>query len=416
MQKTIAIICVFTGLTTTAFASANKISTYYETGTRSATDTLEDRDISANFDFYKYFMRVDQEASKALKYNASYLRSHRDYDTLDNFDFVTDQWRLGLDYVCKPDVLKLSFDASFTDKDYKRSPTLSYNRSSASMGLHYIYKEAAVFDWDNGFTSYSYDRADTDQFKVYTRIGGAFKFFDERFKINPTFKYQKVNNESAKDRIEQVTTLSSYLKLDMKHFNKISGYFAAGRNDTKDYEDEERDDDFIFNYFKWHAVTEHPLTEKLDTSFKYGQFRRDYQNSNNDYKVWYLDNKMGFKIYDDKMKKISVSTQLEHKEGTYHLVDTLNYVRQQAVARLSYNMKNNWELAPSFAFKRYDYSASPTSDLKQYDLKVEFQKELESLLKKDLSLNLTYKYIWKDYMNKADITQWSVKAGLEYKF
>jgi len=404
----ICLICV-----SNSHASQNNISTFIETGERSVTDTIEDRDISGNYNFYRFFGRFDQEASKVFKYNISYEYYFKDYVTSDNLDMASNQGRAAFDYWLAPDKFKLSLDAGLKSKDYKNSPTSEYERSNATIGLDYKYEELWSIGWDNGFINYDYDKADNDQLKLFTKLRGWMKFFEERLKVAPSFKYQVVDNDnSTKDRAEQVFAVSSYYKLNLPCFEKVGGYYGFGKNDTKDYEDDDRDDDLRFKYHKWHVSTDHPLIEKLDTLFKYGQLRRNYQNSPNNYRTWFIENKTSFKLYKDKIKEIGFSVPLEHREGSYGLVDSLNYIKNVVGARLSYRVKDNWELTPAFTFKKYAYHNNHDKDEKQYEAKIEFSKSLP----KNLDLNLAYKYQRKDYKQKSDITLWTIRAGIDWEF
>lgn len=395
-----------------AAALSNKLSTTFEAGVRSATDTIEDRDLSGNLDFYRYRLRFDQEISKSTKYSFSYEHYRKDYETSDNLDASSNEWRFGLDQAFL-DAFKLYLDAGFRQKDYKNSSSLEYDRSNMAIGLGYKSGDLWALRWDNGFTNYDYTKSGNDQFKVFTKLSGWAKFFDERLKINPSYKFQNIDEDSSKDRTENTASVNSYYKLKLPHFDKISGFYSVGRNDTKDSEDEDRDDDVHFKYTKWHAGTEHPLSESIGTFFKYGQIRRDYQDSDSDYRTWYVENKTDFELYDDKSRQIKFSITGEHKEGDFHLVDSLNYIKNTLTNKFSYKIKNNWELTPSFTFKTYNYTASPTKNEKQYVTNIEFTKEL---LNENLELNLAYKYVWKEYKYKSDIEQWSIKAGIEYKF
>lgn len=396
-----------------SFAAQNNISTFFETGERAVTDTIEDRDISGNYRFYKYFGRFDQEVSKVFKYNISYEYYFKDYGTSDSLDMDSNQVRAGFDYWLAPDKFKLSLDAGYKSKDYKNSPSSEYDRSNATLGLDYRYGELWAIGWDNGFIDYDYDKVDNDQLKLFTKLRGWMKFFDERFKIAPSFKYQVVDNDnSTKNRAEQVFTVSSYYKLGLPYFEKIGGYYGFGKNDTKDYEDDDRDDDLRFKYQKWHVSTDHPLMDKLDTSFKYGQLRRNYQNSPNNYRTWFIENKTGYKLYKDKLKEIGFSIPMEHREGNYDLVDSLDYIKNVVGARLSYRVKDNWELIPAVAFKQYIYHANPPKSEKDYEARVEFSKSLP----KNFDLNLSYKYVYKNYKQRPDITLWTIRAGIDWEF
>jgi len=411
-RASILIICAFC-CASSSFASQNKFSTFLETGERSVTDTTEDRDVSGNYDFYRFSGRFDQEASKVFKYNVSYEYYYKNYGASDSLDSASNQAHAGFDYWLAPDKFKLSFDAGFKSKDYKNSPSLEYQRSNAVIGLDYKYEELWSLGWDNGFINYDYNKADNNQLKIFTKLRGWVKLFDKRLKVAPSFKYQEVDNDgSTKDRAEQVFAVSSYYKINLLHFEKLGFYYGFGKNDTKDSEDEDRDDDLRFKYQRWHVSTDHPIIEKLDTSFKYGQLRRNYQNSSNNYRTWFIENKTDFKIYKDKLKDVKFSVPLEHREGNYDLVDSLDYIKNLVGARLSYRVKDDWELVPAVAFKQYIYHANPPKSEKDYEAKVEFSKSLQ----KNLDMNLSYKYVYKNYKQAPDITLWTIRAGIDWEF
>ena len=103
---------------------------------------------------------------------------------------------------------------------------------------------------------------------------------------------------------------------------------------------------------------------------------------------------------------------MEHREGSYDLVNSLNYIKNLIGGRLSYKVKTDWKLAPAFTFKKYDYHNNHDKDEKDYEAKVEFSKSLP----KGLALNLSYKYVYKDYKQKPDITLWALRAGIDWEF
>ena len=400
-----------------AYATQNEISTTFETGERSVTDTLEDRDLSGNLNFYQYALRFDHAISKLTKYNFSYGYDYKNYQTLDALDSTSHQWHFGLDHTFenfKANPLKLDIDVGLRNKDYRNSPSSDYERTNASLGLEYKHEDLWAISWRNGFINYDFTKAGNDQLKLFTKLGGWSKLFNERLKIDGFYKFQNVDHETAsKGRVENTLNLGSSYKLEMPYFSKLSGVFETGKTDTKDSEYEDRDDNLQFKYTKWHVATAHPLLKNITTFFRYGRISRDYQNSNNGYKNWFAENKTDFEILEDKIKKVNLSILAEHKESNYDLTDSLNYIRNLASAKFSYKMKNNWEFDPSFAFKKYDYSANPLQNEKQYEIKAEFAKELYD---GNLELKLTYKFVWKDYENNPDVNLWSIKAGIDYKF
>ncbi|NQU73285.1 MAG: hypothetical protein HQ547_01060 [Candidatus Omnitrophica bacterium] len=419
MQKSVVIllVAVLGILASPALASQNKISTTYETGNISVTDFLEERDSSGNVEYYRFFTRFDTEISELTKLNFSYRRYYKDYETSDNLDADSNIWHFGVDHTLKGlklDPVKMDFDFGFSQKDYRNSPSREYERSNIAVGLSHNHEDLWAVNWKSGFINYDYQSSNADQLKIFTKLGSWMKFFDKRLKINPSYKLQSINYDgTGKDRAENTLRLASSYKVGLPHLSKVESAYKIGRNDTKDSEDEDRDDDLWFKYKKWHITSKHPLIEKIDTSFKYGWTKRDYQDGGTSYQNYFVENKTKFKIFEDKVKKINLSVKTQHKESDFNPTDSRDYIKELIKTEFLYRIKNNWELVPSFTFKHYNHPSDATGDERKSEAKIEF---LKKLFANNLDLKLTYKYIRKQSKFKADTSQWSIKTGIDVKF
>ncbi len=400
-----------------AYSIETKISTTFENGKRSATDYLDDRDLSSNLNVYRQQLRLDQKLSSDTKYSVSYERYYKDYDALDSLDSVSDQWLAGFnhsfnDVAVNP--LKLDIDAGLKYKDYKNSPDSDYTRSNAAAGLSYGEEDLWNIKWSNGLINYAFDSADKDELKLFTQVSGWTKLMGGRLKISPSYKFQAVEEDkNGTNRNENTIKLAAVCQLLPSYFKAVGAFYELGKNDTKDSEDEDRDDNLRYKYTRWYITTEHPLTKNFETDFKYGRGIRNYSDSNNDYKNWFIEDKSIWNVYEDEVKKIDLLITVEHREGDYDQVDSLNYIKDVINVKVVDRIKRDWELIPGFTFKKYNYHASPLKKENDYETKVEFTKEL---LNEKLEFKISYKYCLKDYRNKPDITLWQVRSGLEYKF
>jgi len=419
MRKPVISLYIITLLVSVhpAFASQNKISTTYEVGNVSVTDFLEERDSSGSVDYYRFFTRFDKEISDLMKLNFSYKRYYKDYETSDNLDTDSNIWHVGIDHTLKGlklDPVKLDLDFGFSQKDYKNSPSREYERSNIAVGLSHNHEDLWAVNWKGGFINYDYQSANTDQLKIFTKLGGWRKFFDKRLKINPSYKLQSINYDgTGKDREENTIRLASSYKVGLPHLSKLRGAYEIGRNDTKDSEDDDREDDLWFKYKKWHVASKHPLIGKVDTSFKYGWTKRDYQGGGDSYQNYFVENKTKFKIFEDKIKKINFSVKTQHKEADFNPTDSRDYIKELIKTKFLYRMKNDWELSPSYTFKHYNHPSGATGDERKSEAKIEF---LKKLFDNNVDLRLTYKYIRKVSKFKADTSQWSLKTGIDVKF
>jgi len=402
-------------LSTAPAAGKSKVTAVFESGSRTATEYTEDRDVSGNLEYQRYDLRFDQELDKTTKYYFAYEQYHKDYSALDNFDSTSYEYHGGFAHTfenVRSGALKLDMDIGLREKDYRTADPSDYARSSADLGLDYKYGDSWDLYWRNGFVNYEYLNADGDQLKLYTKLGGKLWLVDKRLELGSSYKYEGISqHDPSLDRSEHiVNTISSY-KFNLPYLNKVSALYEFGRNDTRD-DDEDRDDVLTFKYTRWYVSSEHPILKNLDTAFKYGENIRGYDTSPNNYHTWYAENKTNLNIFEDKAIKVVLSTQLEHRDGAYVSVDALKYRKDVAGTRLSFKVKNNWELAPSFTFKKYDYRDNHVKDEQDYDAKIEFVKEFNQ----NLDIRITVRNCWKDYRLQPDLMIETVNAGIEYKF
>ncbi|MEI8176579.1 MAG: hypothetical protein WCG78_06910 [Candidatus Omnitrophota bacterium] len=398
-------------------AAQGKVVTSIESGERSLTDVLEDRDTSAIFDFVRYNLRIDENLSSATHFDAAYEHYFKDYSALDTFDSVSNAYHFGIDHTFArndSDKFKIDLGVGFKDKEYNHNLSLSYERTSADIGLSYKHDDLWEIGWRNGLINYEYIKASQDQLKLFTQVSGWVKWFDGRLKIAPSYKFQYVDQLRGNGtRDENTARLASTYKLGLPYFDSLSGAYELGKTDTKDSEEEDRDDDLQFRFHRWYLASEHPLSSLATTAFKYGEIQRDYRANSNNYRTWFLENKTGFTLYEDVKNKTSLQVTTEHREGDYDIVDSLRYIKNTAIAKISCLQKKDWEFTPSLAVKKFDYHASPEKNELDYDSKFEFSKKL---FNQNVDVNLSYRYTWKLYRYKSDMRLWMAKAAIGYTF
>ena len=151
----------------------------------------------------------------------------------------------------------------------------------------------------------------------------------------------------------------------------------------------------------------------MDTSFRYGQNRRDYFDSTGDYRSWFLENKTDYAIFNSKLSSLGSSLKSEHQEADYPLDDSSNYIKDSLKIELIYRKKKSYGIAPSFTFTQYNYPADLNRKEKDYLTGIEFIKEF---VQPDLKLSLKYSCKFRDFRYKADALQWLVNLGMELVF
>lgn len=394
------------------FCGPSSISSTYEFGERQITDLIENRDSLDNFDYFKYRFRLKQDIKDNLNYNISYSRQKRDYETQDSLDSRANEYKLGLNLsLCELTQLQAEF--GHKEKHYKNTPSSEYGRDAFNINLKHKLNPALSFGFDLGAINYDYlqDTA-SNQHKIYAGLNADYLLLDKRLNLGGFYRLQSVDQKGNKtDRGEQIIGADINYKFNLRYLKTLGLTLEHGRDDTKEIE--ERDDNLRYLYTKWALKSKHPLSEKMDTAFRYGQNRRDYFDSVSDYRGWFLENKTNYEIFASSQSILAASVKSEHKETDYHLDDSLNYLKDSFGFELAYNRKDNYKIIPSFTFSRYNYPANLNRKEKDYLAEIELIKEFD---RPAVMLKAKYAYKFRDFRYTSDVAQWWASLGIELGF
>ncbi len=395
-----------------SFADTSSLSSSYEFGRRQITDFIENRDNLDNFDYFKYHLRLKQEVKDGLDYGVSYSRTKRDYETQNTLDSTANDYKLSL-HLAAPAGTKLNFDFGHKEKHYKNSPTSEYIRDGLSFGLKRDVSKTFSLGLSSGIANYDFsEHTDSNQFKIFWALEADILLLENKLRTGASFRHQDVDQKGGRaDRSEQIIKGDLRYTFGLNYLKDIGFGLEHGRDDTKEIE--ERDDNLRYRYTKWEIKSRHPLFEKLDTAFRYGQNMRDYFDSASDYRGWFLENKTTYEIFESKASSLESSFESGHKETDYHLDDSLNYIKDSFSVELSYSRKKNCKIIPSFTFSQYNYPADINRKEKDYLSEVEFIKELTL---PDIKLKARYAYKFRDFRYVADVVQWWVSLGAALTF
>jgi hypothetical protein len=395
-----------------SIAGDSLISSSYEFGERQITDFIENRDSLDNFDYLKYRFRLKQDIKDSFSYNISYIRQKRDYETRDSLDSRVNEYKLGLNFAIS-ELTQLQAGFGHKEKHYKNTPSSEHNRDAFDIGLKHKLNPALSFGFDLGVINYDYFRdSASNQHKIYAGLNADYLLLNKRLKLGGFCRLQNVDQKGNKaDRGEQIIGADINYKFNLRYLKDLRLTLEHGRDDTKEIE--ERDDNLRYRYSKWALKSNHPLSERLDTAFRYGQSRRDYFDSTSDYRGWFLESETDYEIFTSKQSALASSLKSEHKETDYHLDDSLNYLKDSLGVELTYNRKKNYKIIPSFTFSRYNYPANLNRKEKDYLTQIELIKEFE---RPDAKLKIKYAYKFRDFRYTADVAQWWVNLGIELGF
>lgn len=395
-----------------SIADDSVISSSYEFGKRQITDFIENRDSLDNFDYFKYRFRLKQDVKDNLNYNISYIRQKRDYETRDSLDSRANEYKLGLN-IPLSELSRLQAEFGHKEKHYKNTPSAEYNRDAFEIGLKRKFNPALSFGFDLGVINYDHLRdTASNQHKIHAGINADYLLLDKRLNLGGFYRLQSVDQKGNKtDRGEQIIGADINYKFSLRYLKALGLTLEHGRDDTKEIE--ERDDNLTFRYTKWALKSKHPLSERLDTAFRYGHNRRDYLDSASDYRGWFLENETDYEIFASSQFILAGSVKSEHKETGYHLDDSLNYLKDSLGIELAYSRENNYKIIPSFTYSQYNYPANLNRKEKDYLSEIELIKEFN---RPDLKLKAKYAYKCRDFRYAADVVQWWVNLGIELGF
>jgi hypothetical protein len=392
----------------------------YSTGERSQTDGIEERDLSGNYNFYKYGFSVKAEPSKDFVYRVAFKDYEKDfessYDSLDNrTNYYDASFSMPL-HKTDTYMIRLNTDYQLMTKRYKNSPNSEYDKNSISGGLDLDIGKDYSLEISAGIKDYDYiKKSSSDQLKTFIKIAPDIKLYKGYLTVSGYYRKDWVDqtkNKSQKDYTEDTLSIRPVVKFDFPSFYELRGFFGYGRNDTRD-DDEDREDNLRYEYKRWDLTSCHKLANIVDTQFTYGQKYRDYFTSLNSYDNWYIENKTKVELLKKDPFNMDLLFGGDHKETDFFENYSLCYIKNSLFGGFNVLKREDWSFKPNFAFIKYDYPPLSTKNERQYKLDLSCKKYIGST---DKALEAGYSYKWKDYKYKPDITQWSLNLAFEFRF
>ena len=385
-------------------AGQSTFDNYYEFGRRSSQSLVEEEDLSDEFDYSKYNVKFSQDLEKRTSYYVKYQYYNKRFDSLENLSNNYSAAGLGLDTVLysKEDIrIKTGPDLEFKEKFYNNSPRSNYDQIRFDIPL--IFKKEG--DWavkvGGGMNSYHYPNAPKDQLKSNARIDVAKKFFGEKLEVSAYYRFQYVSRQKIADRSERICGVSSDIGLDWPVIKGLEAGLEEGMNNTIVYE--EREDSYDYKYFDWFAKTKYSLLEKVKGVLKYSGSTRDYADFNHNYDGFAVENGLDARIFKIKDTAFDLKLTYLHKQFRYPYVSSPYSFHNNAIytdAELA--KKDDWKALLGYDTRFYNYPADNTRDKIYYVVRLGIEKHL---FKKSLAAGFEYKYTFKNYLHKYDITE-----------
>jgi len=407
-----SIYLLSTCLISQASAEDSKFSTSLQSGERRTSDVITES--IDYYSFYRYTSRLKAKSGPLTNYYLKYDLYQKDFDTQGSQDNRTDAFSAGMNHLLKNDPenkLKMGLDLLQRNKNYKNASASEYRQTKAKLNFRLKtgdFSPAATF----GINYFDYSHADKNQLDIMTKVETNKYFLDRMLKLKGFFGLTNSERDDRDNRIQ----LSEGLRVDLRFrqpiFKLLRFQIENKESDTKDLESEDRDDAYIFDDLRWYVRTEHKLTGKISTSFKYENKRRDYLDYNLDYSKYKVENSTKFQPLNTKDESFYCTLKLGHKEEEFSLSDSKSKIQTSAKIKCTYNRKESFKLGGNFGVSTDEYGASVSSNRKTYRAGLGFEKKFGE----DVSLDLGWKCNLRDYKYKGNEQYQSFKAGVTYSF
>jgi hypothetical protein len=411
----------------------SSLTGYTEIGRRSTAEDYEEEDTDDDYTYQNYHLKLEQKMSDRLNYDISSFVYDKDYKSRDSLDNISRIFKTNWSYYLKKlkeESLELDLKVKYKEKRYKNSPGNEYDELRISPSLTFKKKNLYIIDLALGIDNFDYlSEGRKDQFKVFTQVGGKRYLLEKKLMLTGSYKLESTEQEKIDRKRTKQEILGGFDYIFvLPWIYKIGNRLEWGQRDTK--EDEERDEDFDYEYWRYYAKTEHRISPKLKTDIKYQYFKKDYISADLDHRGFYIQNSWDYEILNDEKQRMGVDFGLEHKEVRYNLKSGNDYKKETVEAKLSYKRKKNlsdrqagWQTSAGLEQNFYDFSrpggilqntgSDSSNDKKRTYVKISGEK---LFLQGDLVLSLDLKYRYTNYEQKDDKEQEAVRIAFKYRF
>jgi len=412
---TFLILCAITSAHASNIGST-KI--YFNTGQKSQTTGIEERDLGGHFSFYKYGTKVTAEPIEGFSYRIGIEDYHKDFDTKrDHLDNRTNLYSAYFSMpIYKTDIGAVSFKTNYRlrTKRYKNSPNNEYDNNNISAGINITKNKNFFLGLSGGIKDYEYVKNhDSNQLKSFFKISPRIKVFEQRLSLFGYYRRDLVyQTDNKKDYSEDCVSVRTTYDIDKPILDKISGHFGYGRNDTRD-DNEDREDDLRFEYQLWDITLYSKPFKNIEGDVTYGQKHRKYFTSIDGYDNWYIDKNTKIRLLVKDSFSVDMLIGGLHKETKFFANEALSYNKNSVDAGFSILKRSDFSIKPSFKYTRYKYPPLSAGNEKDYKLSVNCKKYIGST---DKAIEAGYWYEWKNYEYKPNSARWNLNLSFMLKF
>ncbi len=411
-------LCCFTLITLPpeSYPAGSTLKTNFDFGRRGLSGLIEEEDLKDEFDFSKYRIKFSQEVDKKFSYYVAHQLYIKDFDNFESLDNTSNSCGIGagfLLYTCDKYSLSLRPDLKFKYKRYQDNSRQDYDQIKFKLPITVKRESDWTIKLTGGINSYEYLNLNRDEFRTSSKIDAKKEFLDNRLLVGAFYKFLHVDRERMEDRIERVCGGTFRVKLDhsLIFIRELELGIAKGLKNT--IEEEEREDTYDYKFLRWCAKTKYDISEKMGGYTKYTDLNKDYVDFNHDFDGFIVDNSITYKIWKTKKDSSRLKAGYSHKQIGYPYVSSLNLYKDSIGAEGRYTRRGDWKGSLGFETRFYRYPHKKTKDKIYYIATASIEKYL---MKRSLLVGFVYRYTFKNYLHKIDITEDLYKIHATYRF
>jgi hypothetical protein len=260
--------------------------------------------------------------------------------------------------------------------------------------------------------SYDYLSAkNKDQFRVFSQLGVKKYLSDKKLILTSSYKLETTTRKRDNRQKNKSNVLFGYDYIfNIPLIYKVSSDIKFGQMDTKD--DDERDEDFDYEYLQFTGKTTHKAGSRLKIFFSYRYFRKDYLTADLDHAGFHILSSGTYRLLADKNRTVNITVYSKHKEVDYTLKSGNDYQKETLELRGVYKRKKTGTTSLSLQGDFYDYH-DDERDKNRYYAGLSFGKPF---FEKRLKLSLHGKYRFTDNKQSNDSEDKAGRLQFAYAF
>jgi len=413
VKISVFIIILLTLVLSTTLASASTWEVEFRHG-EGESDTIDETDeLESDYSFSTNTFKIRRTFPPLWEYSLTLSQGIRDYDEdeeedeLDNVSFSVKN-KLTRKEETDTGITSLSFNIDHLNKNYDNKEEYSYNQTKLGVSTWYKLKNDYKIEFSSSFEDFLYQSSTKEAENVYNAKIGFEKYYWDN---DLTFDgYTKIVNSSRQTFGTHITNKTGMsLKIHQPHLSMFRCSARAGFRNSR-LNDEFIDDDVSYDYHfsEIKIATTHPLNDQIEARPHLTSFSKQYEGNSYDNAGY----ETGLTVKYSPTSRFSTSLSYGYRAKEYSSMTSLSHTKDVFSVSATYRERGNWGITGKFTKAFYVFADADEKD----ELDSIISMELNKYFSDDLNVSLSGRYKFKDYEEKADISQSRWTLGAAYRF